>query len=244
MCCIINNVVSPLVTLFSNIITAVIISILFLVSSIVQKKAVKNIRSNIIAAIAILIALSVVLNRIVSMPFQFGPSLKGRIELGKFLIFIIGIIYGPFFGVLSAICADVIGLMFLSGTYHVGFMFNAVLYGFFGAMVFAFKSNKWWQAKAIGIYFILFMIESFVLTPFWLYATAVPWKIIAVGYTSRLIKAPVVIVYILLMLSSFKIVYHIVLTKQYVDLWVLRKGRVNFDHKKDNVYRKNSKLIS
>jgi len=92
---------------------------------------------------AFLIALSVLLTNLLSYSFfVFGGMI--RLALGNFLLFTIGMIFGPFSGMIGGLLSDTLGTLINNGgAYHFGFALAKTLFGLSGGLVFLFKNNKW-----------------------------------------------------------------------------------------------------
>ncbi|WP_279306709.1 folate family ECF transporter S component [Mesoplasma lactucae] len=210
---------------------------MFLIGSyLIERKTLKKtFKTRNIALMALLIALSVVLTNALGYSFFiFGGTI--RLALGNFLIFVIGMIFGPFTGMISGLLSDTVGTLINSGgAYHFGFALAKALFGFFGGMVFIFKTNKLWTLKTIGMFIFVFILYSFVISPIsvaGLYNNKSIGALIGIG---KLIRLPIeLLIYIPLTFISFDILY-LLLSKSsnknnYV--WCLKNGKINFKPKK------------
>jgi len=87
---------------------------------------------------SLLTAISIVLTRVFSImvPLAGLPAL--RIEFGPVPIMITGILYGPFWGGLAGIIADLIGVMINPmGAFHPGFTLSSMLWGAIPGVLFS-----------------------------------------------------------------------------------------------------------
>lgn len=89
-----------------------------------------------LACVALLIALSIIFTRFIAINTQFL-----RISVGMLPVAIAGMAFGPVWGVLCGVIADVLGMMiFPSGAYFPGFTLTAALTGLVYA-IFVYKKE-------------------------------------------------------------------------------------------------------
>ncbi|WP_374696171.1 folate family ECF transporter S component [Spiroplasma endosymbiont of Polydrusus formosus] len=200
-------------------------AILFGIGFLLDYKNLKKINILTITIASLLIALSVILNNLISytIPIVFGGI---KLSLGNFLIFVTGMLFGPFFGVLSGVATDTLeALVNISGMYHSGFVFNLSFYGFMGSMVFLFKSKKLWIMKTIILYIITFVIISFGLNVLWLYSIGWNQVILRTTFIAKAIKFPIqMVIYLQIIISSFTILYKLITGRHNITLWCIKKG--------------------
>ncbi|AGM25756.1 hypothetical protein SSYRP_v1c01600 [Spiroplasma syrphidicola EA-1] len=201
----------------------------------------KNIKQISILAITLtsfLVALSVLLTNLISYSVPFFGFGGIRLALGNFLIFVVGMLFGPFLGVLSGIATDLLGSMInIAGSYHGGFTLNLVLYGFVGSLAFLFQAKKLWYLNAIIFYTLTFMVISFGLNTLWLYS--IGWNSVVVGsaFIVKLIKFPIeMLIYIPLALGTFSLLYKLITAKNNMLLWCTKHGELYFKRTRDNKY--------
>ncbi len=147
----------------------------------------------------ILIALSVILTRFASLRFAIGGVENIRVGLGAFPILIAGVLFGPFYGAIVGILADLIGFMISSmGAYMPHFTFVSAMYGFIPGLAMHLPFLKGFTPKqAFRIRFITGVIASQVVTqwillPWFLFMTfEIPWQ---ASLFPRYVTAPVQIV--------------------------------------------------
>ncbi|WHQ36957.1 folate family ECF transporter S component [Spiroplasma sp. SV19] len=191
-------------------------------------KNLKKINILTITVTSLLIALSVILTNLIgyTIPITGGIALA----LGNFLIFVVGMLFGPFFGVLSGIATDTLGsLVNIQGTYHGGFAFNLAFYGLMGSIVFLFKSEKFWVVKTIMLYIIAFVLISFGFNVLWLYS--IGWNSVVLGVTfiAKAIKFPIqMAIYLPMTISSFTILYKLITTRHSITLWCAQNKTLSF----------------
>lgn len=226
--------------ILTNIFACLNIIILFYIGIILDYKNFKKINILIITITSLLITLSVILTNIISYSITFPFFIKGgsiKLALGNFLIFVVGMLFGPFLGILSGIASDILGtLTNISGIYHSGFSFNLVLYGFLGSMVFLFKNNKFWILKTIILYIIGFGLISFVFNVLWLYSLGLKEVILPIVFIIKIIKFPIqLLVYLFMVISSFIVLYKLIIFRHNITLWCTKKNIfINFDKNKKN----------
>ncbi|WP_425380209.1 folate family ECF transporter S component [Spiroplasma endosymbiont of Stenodema calcarata] len=182
-------------------------------------KNIKKINILTITITSLLISLSVILTNIVGYKIPITAGIQ--LALGNFLIFVIGMLFGPFFGVLSGIATDALGaLVNINGMYHIGFGFNLALYGFMGSIVFLFKTEKLWILKTIVLYIFTFVIISFGVNVLWLYS--IGWNNVVLGaaFIAKAVKFPInMLIYLPMTISSFTILYKLIASRHSITLW-------------------------
>lgn len=104
----------------------------------------KLLNTKALVGASLLTAISIVLTRVFSImvPLAGLPAL--RIEFGPVPIMITGILYGPFWGALAGIIADLIGVMINPmGAFHPGFTISSMLWGAIPGVLYSLiKRNK------------------------------------------------------------------------------------------------------
>lgn len=98
----------------------------------------KLINTKALVGASLLTAISIILTRVFSImvPLAGLPAL--RIEFGPVPIMITGILYGPFWGGLAGIIADLIGVMINPmGAFHPGFTLSSMLWGAIPGVLFS-----------------------------------------------------------------------------------------------------------
>ncbi|MFU0251719.1 folate family ECF transporter S component [Spiroplasma sp. Moj] len=202
-------------------------AILFYLGVLLDYKNWKKISILTITIMSLLIALSVILTNIISytIPFPFMGGGVIQLALGNFLIFVIGMLFGPFLGVLSGLATDALGdLINIGGTYHSGFSFNLALYGFLGSIVFLFKTDKFWILKTIILYAIGFALISFAFNVLWLYAIGLKQVLFPMAFVIKAIKFPIQLaIYLPMVISSFTILYKLITSRHNLALWCTQK---------------------
>ncbi|WP_253301001.1 folate family ECF transporter S component [Spiroplasma endosymbiont of Phyllotreta cruciferae] len=195
------------------------IAILFGLGVLLDYKNLKKINILTMTVTSLLIALSVILTNLIGYTITITGGI--RLALGNFLIFVVGMLFGPFFGVMSGIATDTLGaLVNIQGTYHAGFAFNLAFYGFIGSVVFLFKNQRFWIIKTIMLYIITFVLISFVFNVLWLYS--IGWNFVVLGTTfiAKAIKFPIqMAIYLPMAISSFTILYKLITSRHSINLW-------------------------
>ncbi|WP_381414853.1 folate family ECF transporter S component [Spiroplasma endosymbiont of Anurida maritima] len=214
--------------IITNILSALTIITLLGVFSLIYRQEIKKISILSITICSVLIALSVILTNFVGYSFIFfGATIT--IALGNFILFIIGMLFGPVLGIISAIATDSLGsLIFINGPYHNGFMFNLVLYAILGALTFCYKTQKYWALKASIHYIVSFVLISFFFNTIWIYSIYENVGFTAATFIIKLIKFPISIsIYIPITLSSFSLMYFLINNNTSLDFWSKRKYLIN-----------------
>ncbi|AUF83839.1 folate family ECF transporter S component [Mesoplasma syrphidae] len=212
--------------LYTTIGAALGIIFLFAISFAMEKFTWRRFTVKNISILGVLVALSVSLTNVIGYTSIFGF----QIMLGNFVIFLTGMVFGPLAGVVTGLASDTVGsLINLGGVYHLGFMLIKILIGFTGALVFVFKSNRFWVIKMVVAYVLFILIHLFFLTPLFMWALY-GTSFAQVDFIKKAILAPVqMIVYPFLTYSCFNILW-ILLRKEAgttKTVWVGRNGSLN-----------------
>lgn len=198
----------------SNAFFGLLVLFLLVSTSWCQKKLIKRLNIKNIIIIAMFVALSVVLTNFIG---YFVTVFGVKVMLGNFLIFVCGVLFGPFFGVVAGLCSDVTGsLTLIISEFHFGYMFSKILLGFLGGFVFAPKENRFWKIRLVFFLIVGLSLSSFVVTPIalasvkgWEYTLASYWKKFIIVPSQIVIYTPIVfacinISYLLLKSDIFK----------------------------------------
>ena len=129
----------------------------------------KLINTKALVGASLLTAISIILTRVFSImvPLAGLPAL--RIEFGMLPLIITGILYGPFWGGLAGIIADLIGVMINPmGAYFPGFTLSSMLWGAIPGILYSLVKENNFKVNyniingavltmiATGIVFVLF----------------------------------------------------------------------------------------
>lgn len=181
---------------------------------------------------AFLIALSVLLTNLLSYSFfVFGGMI--RLALGNFLLFTIGMIFGPFSGMIGGLLSDTLGTLINNGgAYHFGFALAKTLFGLSGGLVFLFKNNKWLAWKIISYFSLNFLVYSFVISPLSIASLYNSYSLAALMGIGKLIRLPIELsLYLPLVFLSFNLLSFLIWRvrgkQKKNELWCFRNGRVN-----------------
>jgi len=211
--------------LITNIISWIMIAIIFLIAFAMERFTFKKISLRHMTVIAMFGAISVVLTNVISYSIPIFGNV--RLALGDWIIFLIGMLFGPMSGVISAITIDSIGMLAPNPfSYHAGFLLNKVILGLFGSFVFLFKTKKYLFFKVIILYFIPFALQSLVLNPVWMMSWIgnAAW----VDLIFRVIKLPISItIYVSLAYTSFKVLYPLLKRWPEENIWCLQ-NEINY----------------
>ncbi|WP_342252683.1 folate family ECF transporter S component [Spiroplasma endosymbiont of Amphibalanus improvisus] len=223
--------------LIANIISWIFIIILAMVGAFIDKKNVKNPSIFALCLMAMFVAMTVLLTNLISYSFAFFGN-QVQLNFGQFILFISGMLFGPFYGVICGICSDSIGAITnIKGAYSSIFTLDAAITGFAGSAVFFFRTNKYWYWKMVMIYCAQFFLISFFNDEIWL------WIVFGKGYALsslmiKLIKYPIeCLIYTNLTSLVFLALFNILDHSLYNDYWCYKNGgRLTFKKsKKDNV---------
>ena len=184
-----------------------------------------------ITSISMIITLVVVLDNLISYKFFiFGSGI--RLSLGNFLIFVAGMIFGPFYGVLTGIASDCLGLIVgINGTYCAIFTLDKTLLGFMGAFAYYFEFKKIKSyIKTIIIFSTCFIVISFFNNSIYLlsYFYDFNFKALYPIFITKLIKLPFeLIIYNILIFSCYNVLYLIINKNAYDNnIWILNKKNI------------------
>lgn len=119
-----------------------------------------------LTSVSLLIALSVILTRFLSLRISIGGVEGIRIGFGDFPLMLSGILFGPWWGALAGIIADIVGY-FLSpmGPYMPHFTLTSALKGILPGILFvyAFKESKNFISLALTFAISKFLVSSFII---------------------------------------------------------------------------------
>ncbi|QHX36316.1 folate family ECF transporter S component [Spiroplasma sp. BIUS-1] len=188
--------------LYTNIVAAILILGIFVCALALENFTFKKISLKHLTVISLFAACSAILTGLsYKIPPVFGNV---SIALGDWIIFLLGLLFGPLCGVISAICTDTLMSITLPSQwgYHAGYMFNKCVLAFFGALVFLTKSEKRILLKVIILYSFGYIIQSLLLNQIWMmsWAGAAAW----LDLVKKIIKLPISLpIYITLTYASY-----------------------------------------
>ncbi|PPE04846.1 hypothetical protein EELLY_v1c05270 [Entomoplasma ellychniae] len=189
----------------SNICFLITVLLLIITTTYWQRLFLRRVSIKNIVIIGMFVALSIVLTNFIG----YGIRILGiQMMLGNFIIFTCGVLFGPFFGIVSGFCSDLTGsLLFIGSSFHFGYMLSKVLLGFFGGLVFLPQTNKLWKLRLVLYLCVGLMISSLVITPISL-ASVNGWEYVLLTFPKKLIIIPSqTIVYSILSFSTLNISY-------------------------------------
>lgn len=126
-----------------------------------QKTRSNNIQKIII--LGLLIALDVVLTRFLSIQLPFS-----RIGFGFLPIAVVGMLFGPFYGVLAGIAGDLIGIsLFPTAPYFIGFTISAAIRGLIYGIFLRNRPLKFMQIAIASI--LVSTVVTICLDTTWLH---------------------------------------------------------------------------
>lgn len=211
--------------ILTNVGAWVVIALLMGGSILIDRKGFRQYHLVDLTLIALLVSVSVVLTNVISYKFIiFSQSI--RLALGAFILFVIGMLFGPYFGIIGALAADTIGILVgLGGAYSALFTLDDVLYGFMGAFVWIGNFKKWWIFKTALIYTCTLVFVSFGIDVLYSYT----YFGVAGIVTSLIAKAikigPEAVLYSSLTVISFITLYEIIKERFYHTIWVLERTK-------------------
>lgn len=200
--------------------------------------------------ISVLIALSLVLTNIIGYSRIFFGK---QVELGNFLIFVIGMLFGPWAGLIAGMVSDLMGtLIYLGGTFHLGFMVTKMGFGLAGALVFSNFLINWWRVKLFLFLSGAILIQLFIIHPLALYGTITTdwltlWTRFLIAIPGKLITLAIeIVLYPLLTFLSFRLLYSLYQRRHHqAPLWASRHRELSFNwpkviskHFKKNHFKK------
>jgi ECF transporter S component (folate family) len=123
-----------MVYILSNLIAGALFITFGILAYFIQRKNLKKAYNTLsLTLVGLFCALSVIMTNVVGYSMIFGF----KIMLGNFLIFLIGMLFGPVLGMIAGTVSDGVGILInLSGTFHFGFLFIKAFIGFCGGLVF------------------------------------------------------------------------------------------------------------
>ncbi|AUB31128.1 folate family ECF transporter S component [Spiroplasma floricola] len=175
--------------LYTNIGAGILIMIIFVSALALENFTFKKISLKHLTVISLFAACSAILTGLTyKIPPIFGNI---HIALGDWIIFLLGLIFGPLCGVISAICTDTLMAIVLPSNYgyHAGYMFGKCVLAFFGSLVFLTRGEKRILLKVIVLYTVAYILQSLFLNQIWMMS----WKGMAawLDFISKLIKLPI-----------------------------------------------------
>ncbi len=157
----------------------------------------------------ILIALSIILTRFASFRFAFAGVENVRVGLGPFPILLAGVMFGPLYGAVVGIIADIGGfIMSPLGAYMPHFTLVSAMYGFIPGLAMylpVFKSSTplaTFKIRLISGVILSQLITQWLLLPWFLFLTfQIPWQL---SLIPRFLTAPLQsLVYFILGMALF-----------------------------------------
>ena len=206
--------------LITNIAAWVVIAILFLLSMLIDRKGWKEYYINDIVLIALLVSVSVILTNVISYKFiVFSSQIK--LALGASIIFISGMLFGPYYGVLTGLIADTCGLVVgIAGPYSALFTLDSVLYGFVGSLVWLGGINKWWIVKTIFYYALTLFIVSFGIDLLYIYVAFGTAGLVSDLVIKGIKFGPELLIYLIVTMVGFSTIYQLMINRSYHEIWV------------------------
>ncbi|AHI52418.1 folate family ECF transporter S component [Spiroplasma culicicola] len=188
--------------LITNIAAVILTIVVLLIALAMEDFSFKKISLKHLTVISTFGAVSVVLTNIVGYSIPILGSI--RLAFGDWIIFMLGMMFGPLCGVISAISIDTLGSVIPNSFgYHAGYMFNKTILGLFGSLVYFSKSNNRLLLKIIILYSIAYIFQSLLFNQIWMMS----WKGQAAwfDFVAKIIKLPVVLpIYITVTYATFR----------------------------------------
>ncbi|AGR40762.1 folate family ECF transporter S component [Spiroplasma taiwanense] len=212
--------------LITNIVGGISTLLILLISLSIENFSFKKISIRHLTIIALFASCSAIMTGLsYKIPPIFGNI---SIALGDWLIFLLGVLFGPLCGVISGICTDTLMSVLLPSSYgyHAGYMFGKCLLGFFGALVYLTKSENKILLKIIILYSLSYIFQSLVLNQIWMMS----WKGNAawVDLVVKLIKLPITLpIYISITYIIFKSIKPLLNRWTYENVWCYRHVNKN-----------------
>ncbi|WP_338983371.1 hypothetical protein [Spiroplasma endosymbiont of Othius punctulatus] len=207
----------------TNVVSWILIALFLAASVLIERKRIKDTKILHIAIVGMICGLSAILTNLLGYNLSiFSYSIK--LALGQWLIFIVGLLYGPMLGVICAVCADLIGALvgLGGGAFHAGFMLCTAIIGFSGGVTLLF-GKKFIIIKGALIYSIAFTMQSLILNPLWLYSMGFG-EYVFVDIIIKLIKLPISLsIYISLISATYFALIQIIKRMNDQDCWYYLK---------------------
>ncbi|WP_338985216.1 folate family ECF transporter S component [Spiroplasma endosymbiont of Diplazon laetatorius] len=175
--------------LYTNIGAAILLLGILFVALALENFTFKKISLKHITVISLFAACSAVLT---GLSYQIPPIFGNvRLAFGDWILFLLGLLFGPLCGIISAICTDTLMTLTMppSGAYHCGYMFGKCVLAFSGSLVFLVRSEKRVLLRVIILYTFAYVLQSLVLNQIWMmsWAGTAAW----LDFVVKLIKLPV-----------------------------------------------------
>ncbi|ARU92304.1 hypothetical protein SCLARK_001870 [Spiroplasma clarkii] len=214
-----------MIYLITNIVAAILIVCVFVIALAMEDFTFKKITIRHITVISLFAAVSVILTNLISYSIPIFGNI--RLALGDWIIFLLGMIFGPLCGVISAISIDAMGNFIPNAFgFHAGYMLNKVILGFFGALVFFSNSKNRVFLKILVLYALPFTFQSLLFNQIWMmsYVGNAAWLDLIV----KLIKLPIALpIYVTLTYSAYKAVLPLLKMWPEEMVWCLTTKRKN-----------------
>ncbi|WP_339034261.1 folate family ECF transporter S component [Spiroplasma endosymbiont of Cantharis rufa] len=188
--------------LYTNIAAILLVLGILVCALALENFTFKKISLKHLTVISLFAACSAVLT---GFSYSFPPIVGNvHIALGDWIIFLLGLLFGPLCGVIAAICTDTLMSITMPSSYgyHGGYMFGKCVLAFFGSLVFLTKSQNKILLKVIVLYSVAYILQSLVLNQIWMMS----WKGNAawLDLFAKLIKLPISLpIYITFTYSTF-----------------------------------------
>lgn len=212
-----------MVYIITNAVAALGVAFYIVIGLWIEKWTWRKISIKHIAIASLLSAISVILTNLVSYNLKFLPG-GLSLALGDWILFLVGMMFGPLLGITTAICTDSLGsIVNLGGVYHFGFTLDKCTLAFLGSLVFIFKKNNLILLKVTLFYALGLFLESFLFNPVWLYASGYSYFVF-VSMVIKLIKFPIeVVLYVFFVYSCWLILKKVIIHWQAQNqVWCLR----------------------
>ncbi|QBQ07288.1 folate family ECF transporter S component [Spiroplasma gladiatoris] len=211
--------------LITNIIGFIGVATLFIAALALEKFSFKKISIRHITVMATFGAASVVLTNLVGYNIPILGNI--RLAFGDWIIFLLGMAFGPLCGVISAISIDTLGnIIPNSFGYHSGYMMNKAVLGLCGALVFLFKKDNLIILKTVLFYAIPYTLQSLLLNQIWMMS----WRGVSawLDIVPKLIKLPIALtIYISVSFSAFKVLQKLLDKWQTDGIWCFKNKYFN-----------------
>ena len=180
----------------------------------------QKISTQTITICALLIAVACVLTNVISYKI---PLFNGiRLDFGLFLIFLIGVCFGPLWGFCAGVADSLGALIGLGGVYFALFTVNKAFFGLVGGFVFLKGSKyKQWMLTSIALYSVMFCVMSFGFDQIYLWV--VFGNVAKTIWIIKLIKFPIELIFwnIIIILSA-QVMLHLTMQHFHGYLWWCR----------------------